>query len=65
MRRNFSKIIANEIKLVKEMEGFENVNEEEIQEFYFKFKEISGGNIYIDIYQFNELLNSFGVSLSY
>lgn len=61
MRRNFSKVIANEIKLVKEMEGFENVNEEEIQEYYFKFKEISGGNIYIDISQFNELLNSFGV----
>ena len=61
MRRNYSKIIATEIKQVKQMEGFENVNEEEIQEFYFKFKEISGGNIYIDIDQFNELLNSFGV----
>lgn len=55
---------STEITDIKKIKGFENVSEEEILEFFFKFKEISGGNVFIDIDQFHELLNSFGVVLN-
>jgi hypothetical protein len=57
----YHKTIFNEIKKVKQTPGFEDVDEEELMEYYFKFKEISRGEIFINLDQFQELLNSFGV----
>lgn len=56
------KHIATEVRNIKKLPGFEKVAEEEIVDYYFRFREISEGNVYIDIFQFQELLNNFGVS---
>ena len=55
------KHIATEVLNVKKLPGFEKVSEDEIVDYYFRFREISEGNVYIDIFQFQELLNNFGV----
>lgn len=61
-QRFYKRNISHEIKKVKQVQGFENVDEEELMEYYYKFKEISGGEIFINLDQFQELLNSFGVN---
>lgn len=62
--RIYHKTIFNEIKKVKQTPGFEDIDEAELAEYYFKFKEISRGEIFINLDQFQDLLNSFGVKLT-